>query len=196
MSLVPTLTTDRLVLRAFVADDAAAVHAWLQDREVASTTAMIPHPYPPGAAEAWIATHAPRHETGEAVILAITLREGGELVGSIELRVQFQHRRGEMGYWIGRAHWNRGYATEAAGALLRWGMEALGLHRVHATHFARNPASGAVLRKIGMRREGTLRGHHLKDGVLEDLEVWAVLEGDRQEGASPGEQAREGSPGE
>jgi ribosomal-protein-alanine N-acetyltransferase len=178
MPLVPTLATERLVLRAFVPDDAAAVHALLQDREVASTTAMIPHPYPPGAAEAWIATHAPRHEAGEAVILAVTLREGGALIGSIELRVQLEHRQGELGYWIGRTHWDQGYATEAAGALLRWGMESLGLHRVHGTHFSRNPASGAVLRKIGMRHEGTLRGHFPKAGVLEDLEVWAVLDGD------------------
>lgn len=176
MSIPPTLTTARLVLRPYAPEDAAAVHGHLQDREVASTTAMIPHPYPEGAAETWIATHAARHEAGEAAVLAITLRGDGTLVGSIELRVEPAHRRGELGYWIGRAHWGRGYATEAADALLRWGMRTLGLHRVHAAHMSRNPASGAVLRKIGMRHEGTLRGHVQKWGVMEDLEVWGVLE--------------------
>lgn len=172
----PTLTTDRLVLRPFTPDDAPAVHAHLADHEVAATTARIPHPYPPGAAEEWIATHAPRREAGEAVILAITLRESGALVGSIEMRLVAAHRNADVGYWVGRTHWGRGYATEAADALVRWGFATLGLHRVHAAHLTRNPASGRVLQKIGMRHEGRLRKHFLKSGVLEDLDVYGMLE--------------------
>jgi ribosomal-protein-alanine N-acetyltransferase len=176
MPIVPTLTTPRLVLRAFVPEDAPAVHAHLQDREMASTTATVPHPYPDGAAETWIAGHAAKHEAGEAVILAITLRDEETLVGVMTLRIEKAHRRGELGYWVGRPHWGRGYATEAADALMRWGFRALGLHRVHAANMTRNPASGAVLRKIGMRHEGTLRGHLLKWGFLEALDVWGILE--------------------
>jgi RimJ/RimL family protein N-acetyltransferase len=176
MSIPPTLTTARLVLRPFTAADADAVQALLRDREVASTTAMIPHPYPDGAAATWIATHEPRHRAREAAVLAMTLRDEGEVIGAIELRVEAPHRRGELGYWLGRAYWGRGLATEAADALLRWGVRELGLHRVHAAHMTRNPASGAVLRKIGMRHEGTLRGHVPKWGVMEDLEIWGVLD--------------------
>jgi ribosomal-protein-alanine N-acetyltransferase len=171
----PTLTTARLVLRPFTDGDAPAAHAHVADWEVASTTAAIPHPYPAGAAEAWIATHARRHEAGEAVILAITLRDTGELVGSIEIRLIPPHKRGELGYWIGRPHWGRGYATEASAALLRWAFDTLDLHRVHAAHLGRNPASGAVLRKIGMRFEGRLRSHFEKWGVMEDLDVYGLL---------------------
>ena len=172
----PTLTTDRLVLRPFTHADAAAVFAHLNDREVAVTTASIPYPYPQGAAETWIGTHAARAAAGEAVVLAVTLRGSGELVGSIEIRLVPGHRRAELGYWVGRAHWGQGYATEAADALLRWGFATLGLHRVHAAHLTRNPASGAVLRKVGMRHEGRLRKHFLKWGVLEDLDLYGVLE--------------------
>lgn len=175
MSLLPTLTTPRLVLRPFAPEDAAAVHAHLQDIEMARTTATVPHPYLEGAAEAWIASLAEKHAEGQTT-LAITLREGGTLVGSMSLQTERAHRRGELGYWVGRAHWGRGYATEAADALMRWGFRALGLHRVHAAHMSRNPASGAVLRKLGMRHEGTLRGHLLKWQMMEDLEVWGVLE--------------------
>lgn len=174
----PTLTTARLVLRPFAEADAPAVHAYVADREMASTTAAIPHPYPEGATEAWIATHTQRHEAGEAVILAITLRGTGELAGSIEIRLIPPHRRAELGYWIGRPHWGRGYATEASAALLRWAFDALDLHRVHAAHLARNPASGAVLRKIGMRHEGRLRSHFEKWGVMEDLDVYGLLAGE------------------
>jgi ribosomal-protein-alanine N-acetyltransferase len=171
----PTLTTARLVLRPYAAQDAPAAHAFVADRELASTTASIPHPYPEGAAEAWIATHAQRHAAGEAVILAVTLRETGELVGSIEIRLVPTHKRAELGYWIGRPHWGRGYATEAADALLRWAFDTLDLHRVHAAHLGRNPASGMVLRKIGMRHEGRLRSHFEKWGVMEDLDVYGLL---------------------
>ena len=172
----PTLTTERLVLRPFTPEDAPAVHAHLADYEVAATTASIPHPYPEGAAEAWIGTHARRYAAGEAVVLAVTIRETGALAGSIEIRLVPGHRRAEMGYWIGRVHWGHGYATEAADALLRWGFATLGLHRVHAAHLTRNPASGKVLHKIGMRHEGRLRRHFLKWGVLEDLDLYGVLE--------------------
>jgi ribosomal-protein-alanine N-acetyltransferase len=171
----PTLTTARLVLRPFTPDDAAAVHAHLGDFEVASTTASIPHPYPAGAAELWIGTHAPRAAAGQAVVLALTLRRTGEVVGSIEMRLVPGHRRGELGYWVGRHHWGEGYATEAADALVRWGFATLGLHRVNAGHLTRNPASGRVLTKIGMRHEGRLRKHFMKWGVLEDLDLYGML---------------------
>jgi ribosomal-protein-alanine N-acetyltransferase len=174
-ALPPTLTTERLVLRAFTADDAPAAQEYVSSWELASTTAAIPHPYPPGAALEWIGTHAGRHASGEAVILAVTLRDSGELVGSIEMRITAEHRRGDLGYWTGPPHWGRGYATEAADALVRWSFATLGLHRVFAAHFSRNPASGAVLRRIGMRHEGTLRSHVPRWGALEDLEVYGML---------------------
>ena len=174
-ALPPTLTTDRLLLRGFTADDAPAVQAYVSTWELASTTAAIPHPYPPGAASAWIDTHAARHAAGEAVILAVTLRDSGELVGSIEMRITAGHRRGDLGYWTGPPHWGRRYATEAADALVRWSLTTLGLHRVFAAHFSRNPASGAVLRNIGMRHEGTLRSHVPRWDALEDLEVYGIL---------------------
>lgn len=180
MADIPTLTTPRLVLRAFVPEDAAAVHTHLQDIEMARTTATVPYPYPEGTAEKWIASHAEKLAAGR-VVLAITLREDGTLVGAMTLNLDPAHRRGELGYWVGRAHWARGYATEAADAMMRWGFRTLGLHRVHAAHMTRNAASGAVLRKIGMRHEGTLRGHLLKWQMLEDLEVWGILEDEMEE---------------
>lgn len=177
----PTLDTARLRLRPFRSDDAGAVHRHLAEWEVASTTAGVPHPYPPGAAEAWIAALPARHEAGEVVALAVTRRDDGVLVGAVELRPGRGGHRAELGYWTGRAHWHRGYAAEAAGALVEWGFGEMGLHRVHAGCMARNPASSAVLRRIGMRYEGTLRRHHLRWEVLEDVELYGRLATDGAE---------------
>ena len=166
----PTLGTERLLLRPFAADDAPDVQRLAGARAVAETTLHIPHPYEDGVAEAWIATHAERFAEGAVLTLAITLRDGGALVGAIGLTFNRAHQSAEMGYWVGVPYWGRGYATEAAAALMRYAFQALGLHRVHATHLTRNPASGRVMQKIGMRHEGTLREHLLKWGVFEDVE--------------------------
>jgi ribosomal-protein-alanine N-acetyltransferase len=180
---VPTLRTARLVLRPFRADDASAVQRQLAEWEVASTTAAVPYPYPAGAAEAWIAALAERFEAEDVVALAVTLADGGALIGAVELRPARGGHAAELGYWIGRRHWGRGFATEAAAAVVRWGLGERGLHRVFATCYGRNPASAAVLRRIGFRHEGTLRRHHLRWEVLEDVEVFGILADELQEPA-------------
>lgn len=174
----PELRTERLLLRPFRADDAADVERLAGEREIAVNTATIPHPYPEGAAAEWIAIQARRQREGEEVAFAVVERESGRLVGAMGLRLIHPHRRAELGYWIGKPYWGRGYATEAARAVLRYGFETLGLNRIHATHFTRNPASGRVMQKIGMTHEGRLRQHHIKWGVAEDVDFYGVLRGE------------------
>lgn len=171
---LPILATARLELRPFVYGDVEAVARLAADREVASTTLTIPHPYRREMAEEWIATHAPAWERGTHATFAITGAEEG-LVGAIGLHVQAPHHRAEIGYWVGRPYWGRGYCTEAGRALLGFAFDTLALHRVFAHHFRRNPASGRVMRKLGMRHEGCLRHHVLKWNVWEDLEVYGLL---------------------
>ena len=170
-----TLTTRRLLLRPSVPADAAAIQRLAGAREVAATTLNIPHPYPDGAAEAWIERQARGWAEGNEAGFVIVERASGELVGGIGLRISPNHRRAEMGYWIAVPYWNRGYCTEAAGAVLRWAFQDLSLHRVHASHFRNNPASGRVMEKIGMRHEGRRREHILKWGVFLDREDYAIL---------------------
>lgn len=174
----PTLDTDRLLLRPLEPADAARVRELAGDRRVALNTLHIPHPYEEGMAEAWIADQAERCRRGAAVTLAVCLREGAELVGVAELRFDRENRSAELGYWIGVPFWGRGYATEAAGALVRHGFRERDLNRISAHTFRRNPASGAVLRKLGMRHEGTHRQAVRKEGELMDLEVYAILRED------------------
>ena len=177
MPAIPTLTTERLVLRPFGPDDADAVERLAGERAVADTTLNIPHPYPPGAGAEWIASLGPGWEEGTRLTLAIAARESPrELRGAVGLGIKPAHRYAELGYWIALPHWNRGYATEASRALVGYGFDALGLHRVQARHFVRNPASGRVMVKLGMRREGVLRESLRRRDRFEDVVLYAVLD--------------------
>jgi RimJ/RimL family protein N-acetyltransferase len=171
------LTTPRLILRAYTLDDAPALQRLVGAREVALNTLRIPHPYPDGEAERWISTHQQARERGDYAF-AVVLRDSGELIGTIGLHGQNDHNHAEIGYWIGVPYWGHGYATEAAAAVVRFGFETLGLHRIYAMHFSRNPSSGRVLQKIGMRHEGTMRQHLKKWDEYVDLECYGMLRAD------------------
>lgn len=174
----PTIDTRRLVLRAFSPDDADAVQELAGDARVADTTLNIPHPYPPGAAEKWIALHAYHYEAGSGVTFAMVLRESGALCGSISLTITPAHSRAELGYWLTVPMWNKGFTTEAAIAVLEYAFGSLKLNRIHAHHFTRNPASGRVMQKIGMKFEGVQRGHVRKGTRYEDVACYGILRDD------------------
>ena len=171
----PTLRTARLLLRPFALDDASEVQRLAGAREVAATTLLIPHPYENGIAEQWIATLGPKWEQKESAVFANVIRETQQLCGAIGLKLDAVHATAEMGYWVGVPFWGRGYCTEAAREMVRFGFQQLGLNRIHAHHFARNPASGRVLQKLGMRHEGCLRQHVRRWGRFEDLECYGIL---------------------
>jgi [ribosomal protein S5]-alanine N-acetyltransferase len=172
--IAPTIETERLVLRPFRLEDSDEVQRLAGAREIAAGTLEIPHPYPEGAAEEWISGQ----ERGDSITFAIERVEDGALVGAVSLRLEREHERAELGYWIGVPYWGNGYATEASAAAVRHGFTALGLNRIYAFHFATNPASGRVLQKIGMTHEGTRRAHTLKWGEHLDNECYAVLRGE------------------
>lgn len=174
----PTLLTERLELRPFRPGDAPRVQEIASAREIADTTLSIPHPYPPGAAVGWIATHALAWEAGTGAVFAITERTGAALVGAVGLAISPEHARAELGYWVAVSHWGMGYCTEAARAILAFAFGPLALHRVQARHFVRNPASGRVMQKLGMRHEGVHRDAMRKWGRFEDLAQYAILAGE------------------
>ena len=86
-----------------------------------------------------------------------------------------QHQHAELDYWLGVSYWGQGYATEAANEMLRYGFESLNLHRIFASHFGHNPASGRILTKLGMRHEGIQRQHIRKWDKFVDSELYGIL---------------------
>lgn len=185
MKAMPTLVTERLVLRPFRPDDAADVQRLAGDRAIADTTLNIPHPYEDGMAEEWISKHQDAFDEGAQVALAITRKSDGSLVGGISLMSIAAGHKAALGYWIGKEYWNHGFCSEAGRALLRYAFTELALLKVYALYFVRNPASGRVLGKLGMSKEGTLRKHVKKWDTYEDVVVCGILKEEWEESVSP-----------
>lgn len=182
--LQPTLQTARLVLRPFSLADAPDVKRFAGAREVARRVANVPHPYEDGMAEAWIATHADDFAGGRAAPFAVTERETSALCGAISLQMRDSADVATLGYWLGVPFWGRGYCTEAARAVVDFGFEALGLRRIRCDHLGSNSASGRVMQKLGMQREGCQREQIAKWGQIEDLVMYGLLRSEWEIGES------------
>jgi ribosomal-protein-alanine N-acetyltransferase len=168
-----------LLLRPFARADAGVVTELAGAFEIADTTISISHPYSLQVAIDWIAGHRRARQRGLGFRFAIIQPDSARLVGCVELRdLNQEHAQAEMGFWIGKPFWGHGYASEAGSAVVRFGFEALGLNRIYAFHMARNAASGKVLQKLGMQREGVLRQRVRKWGRFEDVMAYAVLRSD------------------
>jgi len=173
------LRTERMTLRPLTQGDAPIVQQLASEKDVASTTRLIPHPYPPGMAATWIAALPELYQRAEMIVWGVAMDEG-PLLGTVRLTLYPVDNHAEMGYWIGKPFWNNGYCTEAARAVVSYGFDVLGLERIYANYLARNPASGRVLHKLGMQQEGLLRRHRRKFGRYEDLIVCGLLKSEYQ----------------
>jgi RimJ/RimL family protein N-acetyltransferase len=169
------LNTTRLRLRPLYRDDIPQLLPLIGAREVAATTLRIPHPYTEEDALKFLEYSDSVWQKQEGASFGIFIREGERLCGGIGLAAHLEHNRAELGYWIGIPFWGNGYCTEAAREVLQFGFENFRLHRIDAGHFANNPASGHILRKLGMKHEGTTREHIRKWGEYLDVEIYGLL---------------------
>jgi RimJ/RimL family protein N-acetyltransferase len=164
---------ERCTLRPWRADDAPALARNANDREIwRNMRDVFPHPYTLRDAREWIeATLA------ASPVRAFAIDVAGEAVGGIGIGVfsDVYRRTGEIGYWLARAHWNRGIVSEAVGAITTYAFGPLDLARVQTGVFAWNPASMRVLEKCGYEREGVQRRAAFKDGGFVDLVLYARL---------------------
>ncbi len=172
---IPTLTTNRLILRPFNIKDAARVKELAGEWAIAETTANIPHPYEEGIAEAWISTHEETFESEKGVTFAITRQSDSLLIGAISLDVNKIHHYAELGYWIGKPYWNQRYCTEASEEVIHYGFAKFKLNRIQARHMTKNPASARVMEKVGMHHEGIFRQSLNRFGTFEDCAIYSIL---------------------
>lgn len=172
MTAPPKIETERLLLRAFQAGDVADALAYRDDQEFARFLSHIPQPFTRRDAEAFVALNMSepwQRSPTFAVVWHATV------IGTVNLEVDTGARTAMLGYAIGRAWWGQGIATEAARAVIAWGIDAFDLARIWGSTDARHIRSQRVLEKLGMQREALRVADHVgRNGELADEVVYGL----------------------
>ena len=177
---MPELRTPRLRLRKLTMRDAADIYRYSRDPEVARHVLWEAH-RSIGDSRAYLRYMLRRYRSHEPASWGIELMDTGRIIGTIGFMwVQHDNNAAEVGYSLARDQWNRGLMTEALHAVIRYGFESMNLNRIEAQHETTNPASGAVMRKCHMLKEGTLRGRLFNKGRYVDVDLYAILRRDYQ----------------
>jgi RimJ/RimL family protein N-acetyltransferase len=165
-----------VVLRPWRLEDVPAVTAACQDAEIVRWLSFVPQPYTEEDARFYVEDCIAAPE--ERKPFAITNAETGEVIGSIDMRINRMHT-GHVGYWLAAEARGRGLTTAALRALSRWAIEDLGLGRVELVTDPDNLASQRVAEKAGFQREGVLRSILLnRDGSRRDGVMFSLLPGE------------------
>jgi RimJ/RimL family protein N-acetyltransferase len=146
----PVLVTERLVMRPPHADDIPELAMLANNRKVAEMLSRMPHPYGEAEARSFLAMSAQKRAAG--CVYALTQADTGTFVGCAGLNGT--DRGLELGYWIGEPYWKRGYATEAAHALVDLAFRATQINVLHVSCRVINPASRRVIHKCGFQYAG------------------------------------------
>jgi ribosomal-protein-alanine N-acetyltransferase len=172
---MPSLETPRLLLRKVVMSDATDLYAYGRDPEVARHVLWEPY-RSESDARVYVRFLHRQYRNDQPSSWGIVYKPENRMIGTIGFMWwNRDHNSAEVGYSLSRAFWNQGIMSEALRETLRFGFEVLGLHRIEAQHERDNPASGRVMEKVGMRREGTLFGRLYNKGRYVDVELYAIL---------------------
>ena len=182
---MPELETPRLQLRKLTMRDARDVFAYSRDPEVARHVLWDAQPQHRRIA-CLHPLYAAQIPDGRGRQLGDRVEGVGRIIGTIGFMwIQFEHASAEVGYSLARDMWGQGIMTEALREVICYAFETLRLNRVEAIHEVDNPASGAVMRKCGMRYEGCLRQKLRNKGRYVDVDLYAILRSDPRPGAKP-----------
>jgi RimJ/RimL family protein N-acetyltransferase len=171
----PFLMTPRLTLRPLAARDVDAVFAMMSDSETMrfwDWPAFKDRETVADIVDAQLADT----KSGNALYWAVALTPEGEAIGSCDLSdIDRHHSRAEVGFLFNRSHWGNGYAREAMDAVIALAFEDLNLRRLWARFHTGNAASQRLLERLAFTREGTLRGHIVREGVRRDCEIYGRM---------------------
>lgn len=176
------LQTERLILREWSSEDWVAVHRYASSEQV--TQYMLWGPNTEEETKAHIEQVIRwQHEVPRRSFeLAVTLKDNGEIIGGCGLVLH--ESNGEIGYCLHPDAWGNGYASEAARAIVAFGFQELGIHRIYATCRPANLGSANVMRKIGMKQEGHLREHIWAKERYHDSYLFSILRHEYDESIS------------
>jgi len=170
------LTTERLILRDFIADDWQAVMAYQSDPRYLKYYEWTERT--PEAVQEFLSMFLDQHNERPRIHfqLVVTLKESGRLIGNCGVRMdKAGAHQADIGYELDPNFWSKGYATEAARRMVRYGFEELGVHRIWSWCIAENTASAHVLEKLGMRQEGRLRDAEYFKGRYWDTLMFGIV---------------------
>lgn len=177
-SAIPELRTDRLVLRRMTVADCYDMYEYASDPAVTRYLTWSPHPDVEYTKDylRYIANH---YKLGDFYDWAVILEDEKKMIGTCGFtQFHFHHNAAEVGYVINPDYRGRGIADEAVRAVMKFGFETLGLHRIEAKYIMGNEASRRVMEKVGMTFEGVRRGEMLIKGDYRDIGVCAILRDD------------------
>lgn len=171
-----TLETERLILRRFTTDDAEAVFRnWANDPEVTYFLRWPAHAEI-STTQGFVTHEIERCNNDNCYSWGIELKSDKTLIGTIGVvGLREDLRLVQIGYCIGKAWWRRGYASEALKRLIPFFFEEVGANRIESNHDPRNPNSGKVMLKAGLKYEGTLRGADYNNQGICDAAYYAIL---------------------
>lgn len=177
MNDFPKLVSERLILDQIKPSDIPEIVAFAGNIKIVENTRTMPHPYFEEDAIAWMNMANQGFKTENNYIFAVRLKDTLKLIGGIGLTLENMNNRAELGYWLAEEFWNNGITTEAVQVILRFGFENLGLNKVVAVYLNTNEASGKVMQKNGMIKEGELKNHDIKRGCsIEDNEYVSLFQ--------------------
>lgn len=174
----PKIITKRLSLGRIQYDDIPNIVTKANCKEIADNTLHLPYPYKEEDAMFWYHMQTQGYQQKSNYIFAIKLLENNEFIGGVGLHIDATNHKAELGYWISKEHWNMGFATEAASAVLKFGFESLHLNKIFASHFSKNIASEKVIRKLKMSKEAYLKNHILKNEKYIDIVMYGLTKKD------------------
>ncbi|MDW3650321.1 MAG: GNAT family N-acetyltransferase [Bacteroidia bacterium] len=169
MKIFPELQSERLILGEILPRHVPEIAELVNNPKIAQMTLHIPHPYERKDAEDWIIKVRQNFENEGRYSFGIRLKSTDAFIGAMGIHPNKEYFKAELGYWIGEPYWNQGYASEALGAILKFGFEELGMNKLFAQHLIDNPASGKVMIKNGMIKEGVLIDHIKKGDEFQSL---------------------------
>ena len=175
------LETDRLILRRYTKDDAEAMYKnWASDDEVTRFLTWPTHAsqeITQSIIDEWVQRYANENYYHWTIVVK---ENGEEPIGDIAVvNIKEKASVAHIGYCIGRSWWNKGITSEALKSVIDFLFDVVGVNRIEARHDTKNPNSGKVMQKCGMKYEGTLRSADWNNQGIHDVCYYAILKSER-----------------
>ncbi|SES18291.1 ribosomal-protein-alanine N-acetyltransferase [Gracilibacillus ureilyticus] len=175
---LPTLETDRLILRKVTMEDVEDMYIYGSDEEVSKYVTWDTHQSLKDT-KGFVQFILNQYETGQVAPWGIEYKENRKFIGTIDfITWEPEHNRAEIGYVISKQYWGKGLTAEAAREIIRFGFNSMDLIRIQARCVSENTGSKRVMEKAGMSLEGIMRKGMVIKGKHRDIKLYSIIKGE------------------